>query len=64
MRDTEEVTEHILPTPSRAGLTDHKGAIEGIYNGLGGQSDDIIPREAEAKGGIPYQAHATHFSLH
>lgn len=47
MSDTEEVTEHILPTPSRAGLTDHKGAIGGIYNGLGAQRDDIIPPERQ-----------------
>lgn len=60
MSDTEEVTEHILPTPSRAGLTDHKGAIGGIYNGLGAQRDDIIPPERQKLKGA---SHIKHTSL-
>ncbi|KAL1249659.1 hypothetical protein QQF64_020664 [Cirrhinus molitorella] len=63
MSDTEEVTEHLLPTPSRAGLTDHKGAIGGIYNGLGARRDDIIPPERQKLKGASHIKHTTLTSL-
>lgn len=63
MSDTEEVTEHLLPTPSRAGLTDHKGAIGGIYNGLGARRDDIIPPERQKLKGASHIKHTPLTSL-